>query len=123
MARDCQEVALPQGNDRDDALASVGHAPPAKRTSGGDSRWAYGCDSIGERLAEGASPHPGVLLPLAVLTAAAGAGLAGDNPRPMRVIGVLTASRLAMQWVGGDRQWQAVLLARNCPRRGPPVNV
>lgn len=144
--------------------------------------------------AGGASPHPSVLLPLAVLTAVAGAALAGDNPRSTRVIGVLVASQLAMQvlfvlghqahphighagpatmaagqvaavvaiglmlvhadsvlvclsdavaavrpvlWtqpapatrlvscrprrVGGDRRWK-VLLARNCPRRGPPAN-
>lgn len=46
--------------------------------------------------AGGLVPHPGVLLPLAVLTAAAGAGLARKRSRPVRVLGVLAASQLAL---------------------------
>jgi hypothetical protein len=63
--------------------------------------------------AGGQSVHPSVLLPLAMLTAVAGAGLAGDNPRPTRVIGVLAASQLAMQAV-------FVLGHRAHPHVGPP---
>jgi hypothetical protein len=65
-------------------------------------------------IAGGMSPHPSVLLPLAVVTAAAGAVLAGDNPRPTRVIGVLAASQLAM------RVLFAVGLQAH-PHAGPPT--
>lgn len=143
--------------------------------------------------AGGTSPHPSVLLPLAVVTAAAGAGLAGENPCATRVIGVLAAAQLVMQvlfvlghrahphtgalagpvtmiagqlaaiiaiglllvhadsvlvcladavaaarpvwwtrpaaplvaarprWTGDHRRRHGVLLARSCPRRGPPT--
>jgi hypothetical protein len=63
--------------------------------------------------AGGQSVYSSVLLPLAVLTAVAGAGLAGDNPRPTRAIGVLAASQLAMQAV-------FVLGHRAHPHVGPP---
>lgn len=94
--------------------------------------------------------HPGVLLPLAMLTAVAGSG---NLLHPVQVLGVLARSQLAMYvlisysalaalsparwWDHGapaiarvpagarpcpdvDRPWQVALLTRACPHRGPP---
>ncbi|MET9904717.1 hypothetical protein [Streptomyces sp. NPDC006446] len=41
--------------------------------------------------------HPAVFVPLAALTAVAGVALSGDGLRPLRVIGVLGCSLLAMR--------------------------